>query len=166
MVDYSIAAESGLDFSQTYSVTTSTPEYPGTPVALGTQAWGTNGSMYMFVLASSAITQYACVSIDPNFNASMATNTSLLTYPDVGFAQVAIPSGQYGWVAMRGTKISVLSKGAVAKTTPLYISSSAGILVTTTSSFALVTGIVTSTSYASTSTIGRAANASWPRSKQ
>jgi hypothetical protein len=153
----------GVDVSQTYTVSTSTPEYPAAPFAVGEHVLGSNGTEWVFVKAGAAIAQYAAVQIDAAFNVVPLTTALAAALWDVGFAQVAIASGDYGWVCIRGENISILTKGAVTKQAALYTSTSAGILVNNTTSGTKITGVMISTSYASTSTLGRSAVASWPR---
>lgn len=158
--------KTGVDVAQTYAISTTTPEYPAAPFAVGEHVLGEQNTEWVFVLAASAIAAGMTVSIDGNFNASPMTNTLANTLADAGFAQVAIASGSYGWVATRGSQLSLLSKGAVTKNAALYISSSAGILTNATTSFAKITGIVVTTSYASTSTILRLGLGSFVRAVQ
>ncbi len=141
-----------------YNETTSTDA----KVALGTIVNGTNGTMWVYVKAAAAITQYDWVSIDKSFNATSGTKT-LLDRLDtsVGFAQIAFASADYGFVAIRGSSISVRVKGSTAVNTALYTTATSGVLGTATTSqskiyrmCAVVTG--------STSTSGKAMTAYWP----
>lgn len=164
--NFNIIGKEGIDVSQTYTITSTTPEYPAAPFLTGEHTLGSNDTEWVFVQASAAITQYAAVSIDAFFNVVPLTTTLANNLYAVGFAQTAIASGAYGWVAIRGQNLSFLSKGLVAKLAALYTSSSAGILTNTTTSGAKITGAIVTTSLASTSTIARAGLASWPRAVQ
>ena len=169
VANFNIDNKAGVDVGATYTITSSTPEYPAPPANPGDHILGNNGTEWVFVKNNSTtvtIAIYACVQLDASFNAVPITTTLANQLWDVAFAQVAIPPSQYGWVALRGENISVLSKGAVTKQSPLYTSTSAGILVNSTTSGTVITGVMVNTSYASTSTIGRSATASWPRAKQ
>lgn len=170
------ANKEGVDVTSQYTPLSSTatiaagnytPEYPAPPFAYGEHVLCENGCEFLFCFATAALPQYACLSIDQNFNASLMTNTLANNLTEVGFAQFGpVTSGNAFWAAIRGSGLSFLSKGAVSKNTALRISSSAGILTNATTSFALITGVVTSSSYASTSTIGRVGIATWPRAVQ
>lgn len=162
---FNSANKEGIDVSQTYVVSTTAPEYPGPPFAVGEHILGEQGTEWVFVLAAAAIAAGATVSIDPNFNATPLTPTLANTLTEVGFAQVAIASGAYGWVATRGSQLSLLSKGVVTKNALIRISTSAGILInnSTSAAYPIVSGLVVTTSYASTSTILRLGVATWPR---
>lgn len=94
--------------------------------AIGTTALGSDGTEYMYVLAGSAITQYYCVGIDENFSAAHLSNTTGAGAHKVGFPQVAIASGEYGWVATRGSNINVKVRASCAADVALYTTASAG----------------------------------------
>jgi len=181
--DFSILSLEGVDFTAVYSVASTTPELPGPPFAVGTHAIGTDSSEYLFVKASTAIAQWQAVSIDVLESAVVPLTGSLVAAEtQVGFAQVAIPAAQYGWVALRGQGIGVLAKkgslsslvsGPTANSQgKLYVSGTSPGTLTTTSvktSF-LVTGIVLTTSCTSAmlTTVNSVsgpvvATATWPR---
>lgn len=181
--DYALTPTEGIDFTQTYTISASTPEYPNAPFLPGMHVLGTDGTEYMFVKASTAIVQWAAVAIDTTQAAAVpATWTLVNEQTELGWAQVAIAAGSYGWVALRGNGIGVLAKkGSLAATTlgpaanpngKLYISSTSPGVLTTTSvrTSALVSGIVLTTSCTSAmlTTVNSVsgpvvANASWPR---
>lgn len=94
-------------YDQTAAISsTNDPSNPGPPFTIGTTTETVNGGEFMFVKASSAIAQYDFVGISTNFNAaSLSTSTTALA-PIVAVAQVAIASGSYGWVCLRGGGIS------------------------------------------------------------
>ncbi len=111
---YSTASLEGINTSLTYTAydqtattsSTNDPSNPGPPFAIGTTCESVNGGEFMFVKAASAIAQYDFVGISTNFNAaSLSTSTTALA-PIVACAQVAIASGAYGWVCLRGGGIS------------------------------------------------------------
>lgn len=151
--NYTTAAETGL-----YNETTSTDARLG----LGTIAMGTNGTIWCYVKAAAAITQYDWVSIDTDFNATAGTKTLLdKLNTQVGFAQIAFASADYGWVALRGNGIKVRVKGSTAVNTALYSTSVAGVLGTATTSQSKIFRLATTVT-GSTSTSGKAMVAYWP----
>lgn len=133
-------SKEGIDVTTTYTAydqtaavsSTNTPEYPAPPFAIGETCESSNGGEFMFVKAASAISQYDFVGISTNYNAaSLSTSTTSLA-PIVGVAQVAIASGSYGWVCLRGGGISgnVLLSAATgaalyATTVPGYLDDAA-----------------------------------------
>jgi hypothetical protein len=165
---FNLLNKEGVDVSQTYVISTTAPEYPAAPFSVGEHILGEQGTEWVFVLATAAIAAGATVSIDPSFNATPMTPTLANNLSEVGFAQVAIANGAYGWVATRGSQLTLLSKGIVTKNAALRISTSAGILINnaTSATYPLITGVVVTTSYASTSTILRTGVATWPRAVQ
>lgn len=172
--DTVITPTEGINFSTTYtpydqtavSSSTNSPDNPGPPFTVGTHAFGTDNSEYVFVKASAAITQYSVVAIDANSNVTTLTLALLQAGTDYGFAQVAIASGAYGWVAIRGQGIGVLAKIGSLAGKPVYISSLSAGRVTTTSvrntSGGALTNVVLTTSSTTTPSGATVANASWP----
>lgn len=165
---------SGIDFTQTYAISTSTPEIPAAPFNVGEIAKGENGSEYMFVKASTAISAYQVVAIDKTLAAAVPATVALVAQQQsrIGFAQVAIAAGSYGWVAIRGSNIGVLSKKGSLANANLYISSTSPGSATSTSvrTSALLAGVILTTS--ATSVSGYSTNgspvvavASWPRAR-
>lgn len=131
----------GVDVSRTYSGTT-TDGY-GSPFKLGTIESGTDGSIWQFVQAGAAITQYSWVSIDENFQAVMGTKTLADAGYGVGFAQVAFSDNDFGWVCTHaGGNISVRLLASCAADVQLYTSGTAGALDDTSASQTLIRGVV------------------------
>ena len=95
------------------TVSTSTPEYPGAPFAVGTRAFGNNGTEWIYVQTTAAVTAtFACVISTTNTAAHMTTTNGLRGLL-VGFPLVDIPSGSYGWLQVKGpASIQVLASAA------------------------------------------------------
>jgi hypothetical protein len=139
--NYSLDGREGVDFTATYTPydqtaavsSTNSPDNPGPPFALGTHVIGSSGTEYLFVKAGSAIAQYQWVGITPTtWSAAPGTLTMAVQQSvDVGFAQTAIASGAYGWVAIRGENIKVLAKKGSLANVKLYPSTSNGTLSST-----------------------------------
>lgn len=140
--------ELGIDLSQTYTVSTATPEYPGLPFAVGTRVVATNGSEWIFVTASATIAQYAAVWIDPTFAAVGPVGGSAGSRPEigagmVGFCQVAgVISGVSFWAMISGEPTILVSSAGI--TVPLYTNDTAGTLTgtTNTASHSQIMGVV------------------------
>lgn len=130
----------GVDFTATWIVSATTPEYPGLPFAAGLQVYANNG-IYMFVTASAAITQYQAVGVEPaTYTAAPLTKALADIGNIIGAAQVAIASGYSGWVKLSG-QATVTLKNACLPSVPLYTTASAGMLDDTSASQTRVYGI-------------------------
>ncbi len=161
----------GVDFAQTYTVSATTPEVPAPPFAVGTHAIGTNGSEYVFIKAAAALARWQCVAVDKTFAAVVTMTVTLANQQFTpAWPQVAIASGDYGWVAIRGESIGVLARKNSLANKKLYVSGlSPGVLSSTSViTSAYVSGIILTTS--STSAMTGANNsavvvavATWPR---
>ena len=92
------------------------------------RAMGSSNSEWVYVQASGAIAQYACVAIDEDGTARQITDTLAATSQLVGFAQIAFADNEYGWVATKGSDISVLVKASCAADAILFTTASAGVL--------------------------------------
>lgn len=112
---------------------TSTDTVARCPV--GTVVTATDGSIAMYVQATSTINQFdACIVINTSSatGASIGcvpvTTTNALTSQRLAFAQVAIASSSYGWVFLSGNNLRVNSAIACQPAVPLYTTGTAGVL--------------------------------------
>ena len=141
-----------------------TPSTNTSGLALGTLVSGTDAQEYMYVKAGSAITQYQVVGIDEDYNAYPLTTAMAGDGWHIGAAQVAFASGDYGWVAVRGSNVTIKVLGACAADVALYTTSTAGSLDdTATSTLVKIEGIVLVTA-AATAASNREAIMTFPRS--
>lgn len=81
-----------------FTSTTASPTF-----GVGTRMRGADGSEWVYVQASGAITGagYAVV-IDEDFQAAMATNATALRGLSIGIAGTAFADDEYGWVQIYG----------------------------------------------------------------
>jgi hypothetical protein len=108
---------------------------PGTLVNLS------DGGQAMYVRGLSEISTYAAVVIDASAGALMTTTTRAVANKRIGFAQVSIASGFYGWVQLGGApKVNLAAN--CAPNVPLYTTATAGVLDDATVSAAMVAGCV------------------------
>lgn len=129
----------GIDLTATYSVydqtaaqsSTNSPDYPAPPFFKGQTVETSNGGLFMFVQASSAISQYDFVGISTDFTAASLSVSTTGAAPILAVAQTAIASGYRGWVCLRGGGVSgnvILSTAAsaalYATTVPGYLDDS------------------------------------------
>ena len=117
---------------------------PGTVVNLD------DGGLAVYVQAASNLSQYNAVCI-PNSNiATNATTARVASTKRVGFAQVSIASGYYGWVHLGG-KVRVNVSASCLPAVALYTTTTEGVLDDATVSGALVAGVVTELTASATS---------------
>lgn len=109
----------GVDLTSTSAGTTTAGA--NAKFTLGTKITGTDGTEWVYVQATGAITQYDCVAIDENFQASTVTSALGGTGQTPGFAQVAFADNDFGWVALSGTNISVRANISCAADALLYV---------------------------------------------
>jgi hypothetical protein len=110
--------------------------------ALGTKVQGSDGTEWVYVQASGAITQYQFVGIDENFQAAALTKAMADDGWAVGAAQSAFADDDYGWVAIGGSNVSGNLLTLCAADVALYTSGTAGALDDTASSQTKIDGIV------------------------
>ena len=121
-------------------------------VNVGTVVTLDDGGMAVYVQAASAISQYNAVCI-PNTNvATNATTARVAATKRVGFAQVSIASGSYGWVHLGG-KVRVNVSASCLPAVALYTTTTEGRLDDATVSGALVAGVVTEVTASATSAL-------------
>lgn len=100
--------------------------------ALGDTTFGADGTCWVYVQASGAITQYDAVAIDEDYQAAALTTALAAAKHLIGFAQVAFADNEYGWVATRGSNINVRVSTSVTADTVLWTSSTAGAVTNAT----------------------------------
>ena len=121
------------------SYTNSSPSF-----GLGTVVNLDDGGQAVYVQAASEISQYAAVAVQSNNKAVMITTTNAATTKRIGFAQVSIASGSYGWVQTGGVPVVKLAASCLPNV-PLFTTATAGTLDDATVSgngVGLVVGIV------------------------
>ena len=109
---------------------------------LGNVYNGSDGSKYVYVQASGAITLGDYVTIDEDFQAAAGTKDAVDDGHTIGFAtNVAFADDEYGYVALTG-RPSVRVGGSCAADVPLYTSATAGVLDDSSTSQTKVDGVV------------------------
>lgn len=111
---------------------------------LGQVAEGSDGSKWLYVKASGAITQYMWVGITTAWVAAAGTKAMLDDGYKVGFAQVAFADTEYGWVCIKGgnSAVFVKAKNSCLPNVDLYSSGTAGFVDDTSASQTLINGLV------------------------
>jgi hypothetical protein len=108
--------------------------------AVGTVVQTDEGGQAIFVQAISEISTFAAVAIFGNSTVQMLTTTNSATTKKVGFAQVSIASGYYGWVQTSGLPRVNLAANC-DDNVPLYTTATAGVLDDATVSGGLILGL-------------------------
>lgn len=138
--------------------------------ALGTQAMGTNGSIYEYVCATATLNTGQLCYVNPAGSALMLLTASLTANANglqIAAAQNIIDQAQYGWVAVHGQNLYVMCTGTVTAggETGVALSANSGRLVNAAAAGvgATLLGIYITTS-ASTGTASVAVGTLvWPR---
>lgn len=108
--------------------------------AKGTAVLGTDGSLWEYVNALSAIAAGAVVGIDRANDASNMSTTLASSVKRVGVAQISIAVSTYGWVQRSG-KMQVKVLASCAADVLLFTTSTVGELDDATISAAVVMGL-------------------------
>lgn len=145
----------GIDLT----ATPTTPEHP-----LGTRTVATDGQHFVYVQASGAITQYDVVGVDENFQAAAVTKAIVDDGWEIGTAQVAFADNDYGWIATKGSNLTINVLGSCAADVALYTSATAGSLDDTSASQTKIDGIVLVTANATTAAGSYEALLTFPKS--
>lgn len=104
-----------------------------------------DGGQAMYVQSTtSALSTYAAVSIDAAGLATMLTTTNAGTSPRIGFAQVSIATGAFGWVNLGGTVLANCA-AQCAPNVPLFTTATAGVLDDATVTAGYVFGAIVTT---------------------
>ncbi len=131
-----------------YPALTDTQTSPS--INVGTLVNLDDGGQAVYVQAASEISQYNAVCIPATNIATNATTARVASTKRVGFAQVSIASGSYGWVQLGG-KVRVNVSASCLPAVALYTTSTEGVLDDATVSGALVAGVVTELTASATS---------------
>ena len=131
-----------------YPALTDTQTSPS--INVGTLVNLDDGGQAVYVQAASEISQFNAVCIPATNIATNATTARVASTKRVGFAQVSIASGQYGWVQLGG-KVRVNVSASCLPGVALYTTTTEGRLDDATVSGALVAGVVTELTASATS---------------
>ena len=94
--------------------------------ALGERYSGTDGTEWVYVQASGAITQYFSVGIDEDFQATVLADAGGAASHLWGAAQVAFADNEYGWIPVKGTNFRVRVAASTSADAKLYTTGSGG----------------------------------------
>ena len=144
----------GVNFTEAYTVSSTTPEYPGAPFQVGTRVNAGNAGVWVFVLAGGSITANdLCVVATPSTFSTVALSNSTakgFLGKQVGKAGATVTSGQYFWLQVSGYAAAVNAATSSAAWTVLSSTSTAGrIGGSSAGNSAKVTGLVLTATAAS-----------------
>lgn len=162
-VHYQTTTGIGVDPTQYYVATFSagasiTPEYPAAPYLPGTRAFGSDGSEFIFVQASTAVNLTDFVILNSGsqgggtYQANPVSNTTVTSSLAVGLASTGlvlrqsvttIPAGAFFWALTKGQFVPATTSGGTSglatntSGVPLFTSATTGILTSVTTSQSL-----------------------------
>jgi len=120
----------GVNFTEAYSASTSTPEYPGLPFQVGTRVNAGNGGQWIFVLAGGSITanDICVIATMSTFSTVQLQNSTGKGFLGkiVGKAGATATSGQGLWLQVAGYAAAVNAATSSAANTVLSSTSTAG----------------------------------------
>lgn len=153
----------GVDPTQQYSVSASaTPETPAPPFLVGTKAFGSDGSEFLFVQASTSIslTDFVAINIGSNtspYQANSLTTTNVQSSLLVGIGSTGlvlkssvsfIPAQAYFWAMTKGQNVPATTSGGTGGLATnsagviLFTSATAGILTSVTGAGPALQGVI------------------------
>ena len=146
---YLTSGMQGVDLTKTRT-SAEGPEF-----TVGETQRGNKASEWMYVYALSTIAQFDAVVVNASSNAVPVTTTNASTAgPTIGFAQVAIASTSFGWIATQGQDIKCKVLINCAKNARLYTTATAGELDDTIVTIGNVHGIYTTASISTATAVG------------
>lgn len=165
-LDYSTGNILGINLQAVFTPGTTgypyTPDYP--PFLVGQEAEGTDGTYWVYVLASGAILQGDVVTLTAAGVAAGVTTTNAAFGNQVAVAQVAIADGSYGWVQRFGPATYINVAGQCAPNVQLASTATEGALDdAVTTGLKNISGIiVTATNNLTTTVAAKAGTLNWP----
>lgn len=164
LADFATDGKIGVDLTKTYLSASAGIAVPW-PAKPGDIVHTTNGGRYIFARAESEVSAgmvvifstfgdsaAAGVIVPPHCTPITTTMVTTTVGPNaVGVSVQNIPSANWGWIALNGFNLQINAAAGAQPKLPLFTTSTAGQLNTTTVSSCLVSGIVLNTSATSAS---------------
>ena len=128
---------SGIDFGTAFTVSSTTPEYPGSPIKLGTPMFGSDGSRWVLTKLEAASTctvgDILIVTTNSTWEVKALTDTLGVSKLGqlVGVAGATGTAGQYVWMQTAGYNSTVNAVTVSAAFTALHSSATAGRVTST-----------------------------------
>lgn len=177
VTNFNTSNKSGVDVNAVYAVSASvTPETPAPPFQIGDSVFGSNGTEYIFVIASTSITPGDFVAITNTETANSLTSTNVVASVGariaVADARVTasvsyIPAGAYFWATIRGADVrsNVGNTGVTTGNVQLFTTATAGVITSVTTSSTLAAGLagIECVASATATTLYPTFRLTWPR---
>jgi hypothetical protein len=119
------------------NVTSTTQQFP-----LGERATGSSNTQWVYCKAASIITQFDFVTIDTSFNVNSMTAANVKAGQQIGTAQVAFASADYGWICVSGSGLLLNVQASTQTSVPVIPGPTTGRVDTTAGVAAGVTSIL------------------------
>jgi hypothetical protein len=158
----------GIDFNTTYTAyaqasavsATNDPATPGLQMQLGMVAKGSNDTEFVFVKAGATINIGDCCIITSTTQlANPITTTLALLGVEVGFAQVAIANGSYGWLQRNGACSNINVAASCVQNVQLAATATAGVIDdAVTTGLKNINGVVITTTVTGAATVAGTLN--------
>lgn len=147
---YNTANQEGIDINTVFILSTGTPEYPRPPFIPGQNAWGTDGSQWVFATASISIAAGSVVLISAvpgSWSVSLIGGATVAAGAPFGQlvgvvggstgtmvvpAPAAPQTGTYFWVQVEGNAPNVRTAAATAANAQLFSSATVAGVVSST----------------------------------
>lgn len=151
---FPLSGTEGVNFNTTYVAydqtaavsATNSPDNPGPPFQVGTVVKGTGDSEFVFVKAGATINLGDCCVITSTTQiANPATTTLALKGLQVGFAQVAIANGAFGWLQRSGACANINVAASCVQNVLLYTTAVAGVLDDAVTTGTILGAVITTT---------------------
>jgi hypothetical protein len=136
----------GVDFTATEATTANKA------FELNHQELGSDGADYIYTRAAAAVAAGDVCSILVDGTVTPITTATASVGSALGFAQTAIASGSFGFVATRGPNLQVNVLANCAPSVMLFTTSTAGALDDATVTLGLVEGVMTQAAATSNAT--------------
>lgn len=143
---YSTTGTLGVNFTET-EATTANAKF-----SIGQKERGSDGADYVFTRAASTVAAFDVVTILTDGTVAPLTTANASVGSAIGFAQTAIASASFGWVATEGPNLRVNVLANCAPSVMLFTTATGGHLDDATVTLGLVEGVMTQAAATSNAT--------------
>jgi hypothetical protein len=121
MVDFNVDGKLGVSLTET-EATTSLKRF-----SIGETVTANENSKFMYTRAASTVAQYDVLGVlSNNTVVPLTLDNASANGGAVAFAQTAIASGSFGWVALQGNKLLINCATACGDSVPLFATTTGG----------------------------------------
>lgn len=132
---------------------------------LGQRVSGSQDTMWVYVQMNGAATTGMICTMNTGPTATPAITAAALTAENaqIGFAQTAFASGDYGWLCYHGNNVYIRVSGTTSLSGVLYVATTSGCLHTTSASSTLAGVAMISNTSATATNQAVLGNLTWPK---